>query len=298
MRPCPEQAKQTKIFPVTKESAIGIFDSGVGGLTVLQQIARLLPRELLVYLGDTARYPYGSKSSEVVTQYSCENTDFLMDRGLKMLVVACNTASAVALPTLRERYALPVIGVIEPGAHEACRRSQNRRIGIIGTKATISSGAYTQALRTIDPSVEVYSRACPLFVPLVEEGWVDNEVARATIAVYLGSLKHSGIDTLILGCTHYPLLKRAIASFLGPSVGLVDSAEQTATAVSDALASAGLLRRKGAGSASFFVTDEPDRFVKVGAPFLGHQVESAVRVESCLWSPLVGRQRVESERVN
>ncbi len=298
LRPCPPLMKQTKILSVMKESTIGIFDSGVGGLTVLQQIARVLPRELLVYLGDTARYPYGSKSPEVVTQYSCENTDFLMERGLKMLVVACNTASAVALPTLRERYALPVIGVIEPGAQEACRRSQNRRIGVIGTKATIASGAYTHALRKIDPSIEVYSRACPLFVPLVEEGWVDNEVARATVAVYLGSLKHSGIDTLILGCTHYPLLKKAIAAFLGSEVSLVDSAEQTAQAVNTTLASAGLLRTKGIGNASFFVTDEPDRFVKVGAPFLGHQVESAVRVESRLWSSLLDRYAMKSERLS
>lgn len=275
-----------------RETAIGIFDSGIGGLTVLQQIARLTPRELLVYLGDTARYPYGSKSPEVVTQYACENTDFLMERGLKMLVVACNTASAVALGTLRERYPLPVIGVIEPGALAAIRRSRSGRIGVIGTKATIASGAYTQALRLIDPSVEVYTRACPLFVPLVEEGWVENEVARATIATYLGSLKHSGIDTLILGCTHYPLLKTAIGAFLGPQVWLVDSAEETAKAVRQTLVSKGLARKKGAGGSSFFVTDDPDRFVKVGAPFLGQQVESAVRVESRLWSPAIEARRV------
>ena len=262
-----------------REAAIGIFDSGIGGLTVLQQVARLLPREVLVYLGDTARSPYGTKSPEVVARYACENTDFLMARGLKMLVVACNTASAVALDVLRERYELPVVGVIEPGAQEAVRRSTNRRIGVIGTEATIASGAYTQALRALDPNIEVYTRACPLFVPLVEEGWVDNEVARATIALYLGSLKHSGIDTLILGCTHYPLLKNSLAEFLGPEVCLIDSAEETAKVVRGTLASYGLARRKGSGGASFFVTDIPDRFVKVGARFLGQQVESAVRVE-------------------
>jgi len=292
MRPCSWSVKQTMIPLVAKESAIGIFDSGVGGLTVLQQIARLLPRELLVYLGDTARYPYGPKSSEVVTQYSCENSDFLMERGLKMLVVACNTSSAIALHTLRERYAFPVIGVIDPGARAAIRRSKNGRIGVIGTRATITSGAYTQALRVLDSSVEIYTRACPLFVPLVEEGWVDNEVARATIALYLGSLKHSGIDTLILGCTHYPLLKDAIRAFLGPEVCLVDSAEETAKVVRSTLASSRLARRKGVGGASFFVTDDPDRFVKVGAPFLGQQVESAVRVESRLWSSGVEMRRL------
>jgi len=272
------------ILPVTRDGAIGIFDSGVGGLTVLQQIAKLLPRETLVYLGDTARCPYGPKSPEVVTQYSCENAAFLMDRRLKMLVVACNTASAVALDALRERYAFPVVGVIEPGAHEAIRRSKNGRIGVIGTEATIASGAYTQVLRSIDASVEVYTRACPLFVPLVEEGWVRNDVMRATIAIYLGSLKHSGIDTLILGCTHYPLLKKSIANFLGSGVCLIDSAEETAKTVRQILAEKGITRRRGNGGASFFVTDEPERFIKVGARFLGQQVESAVRVENRVWS--------------
>lgn len=264
---------------MTKEAAIGIFDSGVGGLTVLQQVARLLPRELLVYLGDTGRSPYGTKSPEVVTRYACENTDFLVARGLKMLVVACNTASAVALETLRERYPMPVVGVIEPGAQEAVRCSKSRRIGVIGTEATITSGAYTRALRALDPAIEVYTRACPLFVPLVEEGWIDNEAARATITLYLHSFKESAVDTMILGCTHYPLLKNSIAEFLGRGVQLIDSAEETAKVVRATLARYGLARRKGNGRSSFFVTDVPDRFVKVGARFLGEQVESAVRVE-------------------
>lgn len=264
---------------MTKETAIGIFDSGIGGLTVLQQIARLLPHELLIYLGDTGRSPYGTKSPEVVTRYACENTDFLVKRGLKMLVVACNTASAVALNVLRERYQMPVVGVIEPGAQEAVRRSENRRVGVIGTEATIASGAYTRALRALDPEIEVYTRACPLFVPLVEEGWVDNEVARATIARYLSSLKHSGIDTIILGCTHYPLLKKSIAEFMGEDVQLIDSAEETARVVQATLTHSSLARHKGEGGSSFFVTDIPDRFVKVGARFLGEQVESAVRIE-------------------
>jgi glutamate racemase len=196
-----------------------------------------------------------------------------------MLVVACNTASAVALEALRERYAIPVIGVIEPGAHAAVRWSKKRRIGVIGTEATVTSGAYTRALRELDPHIEVYTRACSLFVPLVEEGWVENDIARATIALYLGSLKRSGIDTLILGCTHYPLLKPSIATFLGEEVRLIDSAEETAREVRQTLTRYGLARRKGSGEASFFVTDVPDRFVKVGARFLGEQVESAVRIE-------------------
>ncbi len=271
-----------------KNAAIGIFDSGIGGLTVLQQIAHLLPDESLVYLGDTARCPYGTKSSDIVAQYACENSDFLVERGIKMLVVACNTVSAVALEALRERYQMPVIGVIEPGAQAALDYSTNRRIGVIGTEATIASRAYTRALRSLDPDVEVYTRPCPLFVPLVEEGWVENEVARLTVAAYLGSLKRSGIDTLILGCTHYPLLKNVIAAFLGDGVRLVDSAEETARVVKATLLSKDLVRHyipgdaqgdSSSGESSFFVTDVPDQFVKVGARFLGDVVESAVRIE-------------------
>ena len=264
---------------VTKDSAIGIFDSGIGGLTVLQQISRLLPHERIVYLGDTARFPYGTKSREVVTAYACENSDFLVERGLKMLVVACNTASAVALECLQQRYDMPVIGVITPGATAAIHSTTNRRVGVIGTEATIASGAYTRALRAYAHDIEVYTRACPLFVPLVEEGWTENDVTRATIALYLGSLKQSGIDTLVLGCTHYPLLRKSIAAFIGETVRLVDSAEETAKEVKAVLLRSGLARDAGLGEASFFVTDIPDRFVKVGSRFLGEQVESAVRIE-------------------
>lgn len=264
---------------MTQDAAIGIFDSGIGGLTVLQQITRLLPHERVVYLGDTARFPYGTKSPEVVTAYACENSDFLVERGLKMLVVACNTASAVALDFLQQRYAMPVIGVITPGVTAAIQSTTNQRVGVIGTEATIASGAYTRALRERSPDIEVYTRACPLFVPLVEEGWVENDVTRATIALYLGSLKQSGIDTLVLGCTHYPLLRKAIAAFVGETVRLVDSAEETANEVAATLQRSGLARNTGVGEASFFVTDIPDRFVKVGSRFLGEQVESAVRIE-------------------
>ena len=261
------------------DAAIGIFDSGIGGLTVYQQIAALLPTENLIYLGDTARCPYGTKSRDVVTRYACENSDFLVERGIKLLVVACNTASAVALTTLQRRYAIPVVGVIAPGATAAAHVSRNRKIGVIGTEATIASGAYTEALRGLDPAVEIYTRACPLFVPLVEEGWLDNPVARATADLYLGSLTHSGIDTLILGCTHYPLLKDTIAACCGAGVRLVDSAQETAKTVAATLADAGRAASAGPGRGSFFVTDVPDQFVKVGARFLGDAVASAVRVE-------------------
>jgi glutamate racemase len=259
--------------------AIGIFDSGIGGLTVLHCVARLLPHERLIYLGDTARAPYGTKSAETVREYAFDNADFLVDKGIKLLVVACNSASAVALDALKARYALPVVGVVEPGARAAAESTRNGKIGVIGTEATIASGAYSRALRALKADLEVYTRACPLFVPIAEEGWVDNEVARQTVALYLASLATSGIDTLILGCTHYPLLKDAIGSFLGPTVTLVDSAEAAARVVSERLGEHGLLRRTGEGGTSFFVTDVPERFVRVGWRFLGERIESAVRIE-------------------
>ncbi len=260
-------------------AAIGIFDSGIGGLTVMREIMAMLPHEQLIYLGDTGRYPYGSKSADTVQRYSIENAAFLADKGIKMLVVACNTSAAVALDVLSEQLAVPVIGVIEPGARAAVKRTRNRKVGVIGTEGTIASGAYTRALKRLDAQLEIYTRACPLFVPLAEEGWVDNAVARSAAALYLTSLKRSGIDTLVLGCTHYPLLADVIAEFLGDKVRLVDSARTTAEAIRETLVRYGLLQRSGAGSASFFVTDATDRFTKVGARFMGHPVESAVRIE-------------------
>jgi glutamate racemase len=263
---------------MASDGAIGIFDSGVGGLTVLHAILETLPREHLIYLGDTGRHPYGTKSAETVTRYSIESADFLCARGVKLLVVACNTASSVALPAL-ERYRVPVVGVITPGARAAVARTRNRRVGVIGTEATIGSGAYTSALRALDPALEIYSRPCPLLVPLAEEGWVEGEVPRRVIETYLASLQKSGIDTLVLGCTHYPLLKPLIADVMGPEVVLVDSAEETARDVAALLAARGLARSDGAGSTSFFVTDVPDRFIRIGQRFLGARVDSAVRIE-------------------
>jgi glutamate racemase len=264
---------------VGRDGAIGIFDSGVGGLTVLHALLRVLPHEHLVYLGDTGRYPYGTKSAETVTRYSIENVDFLMARDVKMLVVACNTASSVALDVLRSRAGVPVIGVIEPGARAALARTGTDRVGVIATEGTIASGAYTRALHAIRPSVEVYTRACPLLVPLAEEGWTDGPIARGVVETYLATLRKSGIDALILGCTHYPLLKPLITEVMGAGVALVDSAEETARAVAAVLAEHELGRSDGAGSTSFFVTDVPDRFIRVGQRFLGAQVESAVRIE-------------------
>jgi glutamate racemase len=261
------------------DAAIGIFDSGVGGLTVVHALIEALPAEHLIYLGDTGRYPYGTKSAETVTRYSLENTEFLLARDVKLLVVACNSASSVALGAISARAGVPVVGVIEPGARAALSRSRTRRIGVIGTDATIGAGEYTRALRAGDPAVEVYTRACPLFVPLAEEGWTDGAVVQQVAETYLGTLARSGIDTLILGCTHYPLLKQPIASVLGAGVTLVDSAEETARDVHALLEARDLLRAGGRGSTSFFVTDVPERFVRIGERFLGARVQSAVRIE-------------------
>jgi len=197
-----------------RESAIGVFDSRIGGLMVLQKIIEILVNENTVYLGDTARVPYGTKSVEAVLRYSFENTEFLVKKGVKAVFVACNTPTAIALPRLRDSLSISVIGVIEAGVQRAIKITKNKKkVGVIGTEATIHSGAYTRALKQADAGVEVYSRACPLFVPLVEEGWTDNDVVQMTVKTYLGSLKQSGIDSLILGCTDYPLIKKVIRSF-------------------------------------------------------------------------------------
>ncbi len=260
------------------DSPIGVFDSGIGGLTVLRALTQAMPREQFLYLGDTARVPYGSKSAEVVTSYALEVADFFLERGVKMLVVACNSTSALALDALRAHATVPVIGVVEAGARAAARATRNGRVGVIGTEATIASGAYPRALRSLDREVEIFTRPCPLFVPLAEEGWVANEVARRTVALYLASLRRSGIDALVLGCTHYPLLSDAIGSYLGEAVQLVDGGIETAREVRKTLGSAGLLNKRGPGGASFFVTDVPERFVRVGERFYGESVGSAVRV--------------------
>jgi glutamate racemase len=258
---------------------IGVFDSGIGGLTVLKALTDALPGEDFIYLGDTARLPYGTKSNEVIIRYSKENTEFLLAKGIKMLVVACNTSSAVALDAIASDTMVPVIGVIEPGARAAVKASRNGKIGVIGTEATIASGAYTRAIQRLGRRSEIYTRACPLLVPLAEEGWIDNEVAERTVAHYLESLKQSGIDTLLLGCTHYPLLRAMFAQVLGASVRIVDSATATAVELGDRLRTLRLAKRGADGSQSFFVTETPDRFVRVGRRFLGPQVESAVRIE-------------------
>ena len=258
-----------------KTLPIGIFDSGIGGLTVMQEITRVLPGEDIVYLGDTARVPYGTKSKETVIKYSLENAEFLTSCGIKLLVVACNTASAYALKELSSRVSVPVVGVIEPGASMAVGITRTKKVGVIGTEGTIRSGAYFDAIKKIDSKVVVYLKACPLFVPLAEEGWTDNQVAYLTATAYLESFTEEGIDTLVLGCTHYPLLKRTIKRVLGEDVVLIDSAEATSYEVRRVLTEHKLLRtRSTRGRYKFFVTDSPHRFQYVGARFFNAPIKA------------------------
>ena len=259
---------------------IGVFDSGIGGLTVLKEIKYHLPKENIVYFGDTARVPYGIKSGETVTRFSHEVAGFLMRQDIKMLVVACNTASSVALTSLRERLEVPVIGVLMPGAYAAVRATRNGRVGIIGTEGTVNSGAYARLIRNIRPGTEVFARPCPLFVPMVEEGRLGGEIAVLAAKEYLAPLKAEGVDTLVLGCTHYPLLKPVIAEVMGPGVALIDSAHETAQEVDRVLAKKGLGNDSQAPSTTrYFVTDAPERFKAVGERFLGYDIPGVLKAE-------------------
>jgi glutamate racemase len=269
------------------EKSIGIFDSGIGGLTVLKELCRVLPHEKLVYLGDTARVPYGTKSSETIKRYAMEDALFLVKQGIKLLVVACNTASANATAYLKEKLSLPIVEVIGPGARQAVESTRVGRVGIIGTEATVRSNAYAAEIRRINSGIEVLSRSCPLFVPLVEENWETaddeaylEELKALAVRRYLGIFKERGIDTLVLGCTHYPLLKGTIARFMGADVSLVDSARETAREVFRVLQETRLMADgEGTVSPRFFVTDAPDRFMRLGTLFLGTEVEEVKQVE-------------------
>ncbi len=253
---------------------IGIFDSGVGGLTVAGEIQKILPRENIIYFGDTARVPYGTKSKETVTKFSVENIEFLMSHDVKMIVVACNTVSSLSLDFLKRCFRVPIIGVIEPGAKSAVSSTRNNRIGVIGTQATISSSTYEKAIRKISSKIRFFSQSCPLFVPLVEEGWLSGNVTNEVASFYLKPLKRANIDTLILGCTHYPLLKRVISSVMGSRVLLIDSAKEVAKEAKDILDASGLLNTIGGKKRHlFFVSDEPARFVKMAKRFLKKRIE-------------------------
>ena len=256
-------------------AAIGVFDSGVGGLTVLRRIMALLPNESVHYLGDTARVPYGTKSRDTVIRYAQGCARLLMEQDIKMLVVACNTASAFAVEALQARLDIPVVGVVEPGARAAATQTKSGRIGVISTASTLQSGAYPDAIQRVLPDATVHSYACPLFVPLAEEGWTTGDVPRQVATQYLAPLQEAGIDTLVLGCTHYPLLQDVITQVMGSTVTLVDSAAETAQAVQSILLERDLAKTdQKSVHYRYFVTDAPESFVRTGAAFLGHDLDS------------------------
>jgi glutamate racemase len=256
----------------SKQGAIGVFDSGIGGLTVLRELLRTLPGESFVYFGDTARVPYGTKSAETVLQFSRENVRFLLDQGVKFVVVACNTASAEAVPIVKDEVPVPVTGVIGPGVRAAVKRSKGGHIGVIGTAGTIRSKAYQDGIRQLAPSAEVTAKACPLFVPLVEEGWIDNEVTEKVADTYLAEFREAGVDTLVLGCTHYPLLSGVIQRVVGTKVQLVDSAVETAKEVRAQLEAEDLRAGGGQGELAVYLSDIAPNFKEVGERILGRAI--------------------------
>lgn len=253
---------------------VGVFDSGIGGLTVVHEIIRQLPHESIVYFGDTARVPYGPKSPDTVCRYSREIAAFLGSQSVKAIVIACNTATAHALPALREEHSIPVIGVVEPGARAALKASRGGHIGVIGTAGTVRSGAYERAIRELDPDVRVTARECPLLVPLVEEGWIDHPATELIAKEYLEPLIRQGVDAVVLGCTHYPLLKGMLARALGGSVALIDSAAETASELAAVLGREGIRAPAGAEAEYRFVaSDDPLQFLQLGQRFLGNAIE-------------------------
>ena len=264
---------------------IGVFDSGIGGLTTVRELFQCLPGESVVYFGDTARLPWGNKSKDTVTRFSVEIASFLVRQHVKCVVVACNTASSHALDALRERFDVPVIGVIEPAARAAIAASPRGRIGVVGTLATVGSRAYADAITRLAPTAQVQQQACPLFVPLVEEGWLDHPVTRAVAEEYLAELRQARLESLILGCTHYPMLAPLLADLMGPGVTLIDSGAEAARATAQLLAERGQLAPSGAGARAphhhFFLSDEPRRrsFATVAQSFLGRPLPHVTVVD-------------------
>jgi len=260
------------------EDPIGVFDSGLGGLTVVKELIHHLPNERIVYFGDTARVPYGTKSAETIIRYSREIVSALLKHRVKMVVVACNTASSLALSAIKKEFDVPIMGVIEPGARKAVEITRNRRVGIIATSSTVKSGKYAKKIVQLEKRINVISQSCPLFVPLVEEGWFDHAVTYQVAEQYLAPMKKEKVDTLILGCTHYPLLKEVLHNVMGPQVQLVDSAQEVALQVKSELTKKRLLRtRLGPSQHIFIVTDEPKQFQRLASRFLGGGVKNVRR---------------------
>lgn len=261
-----------------EKRAIGVFDSGLGGLTVVKELRKLLPNEKIIYFGDTARVPYGSKSKKVILKYSKEITNFLITKNVKIIVIACNTATAMALEEIKEMLDIPVVGVIKPGSRRAAKTTTNNHIGVIGTTATIGSNSYYNEIKNINKNINLYQKACPLFVPLIEEGLLEDTVTYEMANRYLKDIKDK-IDTLVLGCTHYPLIKTVIKNIVGENIILIDSAEETAIEVRDILYSKRLLRNDEGEESEFFVSDMPKKFEEIGKIFLGSDLKEAKYID-------------------
>jgi glutamate racemase len=263
-----------------KEKPIGVFDSGIGGLTVVKRLSSVLPEENIIYFGDTARVPYGSKSNATVVEYSLQDAKFLMNKNVKAIVVACNTASSIALKQIKDNFQVPVIGMIEPGARAAVNNTTNGKIGVIGTRATISNKAYSAEIKKLNPSIEVFEKACPLFVPLAEEGMISHEATRLIAHEYLDELKLQGIDTLVLGCTHYPILSEIIREVIGENVQLIDSGVASAEIVKNELDRMHLhTNRFAVGNQEFYVSDIPAKFKEIAELFLSKPVDHVHKID-------------------
>lgn len=252
--------------------SIGVFDSGLGGLTAVKSICELMPNENIVYFGDTARIPYGTKTEETIKQYAASDIRFLLSKDVKLIVIACGTASSVALSDMRKMFDTPIVGVVEAASRAAVEKSRNGKIGVIGTSATIKSGSYLSAIRELDENILVYQNACPLFVPLVENGHFDTEVTHLVIKEYLEDIKKQGVDTLILGCTHYPLLERAIGDYMGSGVELISPSAELARTLADILGKDNLADEAVKGEAQYFVSDDVEGFSKLGGVFLEKEI--------------------------
>jgi len=263
-----------------KTSPIGIFDSGIGGLTVAKRIIAMLPNENIVYFGDTARVPYDTKSNETVIEYSYQDAQFLINKNVKLIIVACNTASSIAINKLKEKFNIPIIGMIEPGTHLALESTKNGRIGVIGTNATISNKAYSSELNRVEKDLKIIEKPCPLFVPIAEEGWLDHEATKLIAKEYLQDLIDFGVDTVILGCTHYPLLSGVIQEVMGDSVKLIDSGMAASLEVEDYLNGRGVRNDSNQlGTHQFYVSDLPAKFKSVAERFLGTEVKHIEKID-------------------
>ncbi|CZR98988.1 MULTISPECIES: glutamate racemase [unclassified Clostridioides] len=259
---------------------IGVFDSGLGGLTVLKEIMKILPNEDIIYFGDTARIPYGSRSKETIIKYTFQAINFLKTKDVKAIVIACNTATARSLKEAQEKYDIPIIGVIEAGARTAVSSTKNKIVGIIGTEGTISSKAYNLEISKIDESIEIVNKACPLFVPIVEEGWANTEVAKLTAKIYLQELKEKNIDSLVLGCTHYPILKRTIGEEVGEHIKLVNPAKETAKDLKTILEVQNMINNKEVhGAYQYYVSDIHEKFSDIAREFLKKKIDKIQKVE-------------------